>query len=139
MERRIMTLKLRNLRIVVASAPVLAVLLCSGDEKPSVQVASMDSVGPRPVEEQTRSGVVRDYLQAWQTMNSAFSENRPELLDAYFLGAAKERLGETIREQRNLGIETLYRDRSHKLQASFYSPEGLSIQLLDDVEYEMEV
>src|SRR5256885_16521402 len=118
---------LRNVRPLAAAVPILAVLLCLGDEKPAVQVAPMDSVGPRPVEEQTRSGVVRDYLQAWQTMNRALSANRTELLDGYFLGIAKERLADTIREQRSLGIKTTYHDRSHKVQAVFYSPEGLSI------------
>jgi hypothetical protein len=107
--------------------------------QPSVHVAPMDSVGPRPVEKQTQSSVVRDYLQAWQALGGAFSQNRADLLDGYFVGIAKEKLADTIREQRTLGIQTAYRDESHDLQVVFYSPEGLSIQLLDHVEYEVEV
>ena len=36
-------------------------------------------------------------------------------------------------------METSYRDLSHDLQVVFYSPEGLSIQVLDNVEYDVEV
>ncbi|MFY9559344.1 MAG: hypothetical protein WAQ52_03850 [Terriglobales bacterium] len=99
----------------------------------------MESVGPRSVEKQTQSSVVRDYLQAWQTLGSALSQNRTDLLDGYFVGIAKEKLADTIREQQSLGIQTTYRDQSHDLQVVFYSPEGLSIQLVDNVEYDVEV
>jgi hypothetical protein len=126
-------------RKLFAVWPILAALLLFGDPQPSVRVAPMDSVGPRSVEKQTQSSVVRDYLQAWQTLGSAMNQNRVELLDAYFVGIAKEKLTETIREQQQLGIQTTYRGQSHDLQVVFYSPEGLSIQLLDNVEYDVEV
>ena len=124
---------------LLAAVPVLAALLMSGAGQPALRVAPMDSVGPRPVEKQTQSSVVRDYLQAWQTLDSALGGNRADLLDGYFVGVAKEKLADTIREQQNLGIETSYRDQSHDLQVVFYSPEGMSIQLLDNVEYDVEV
>jgi hypothetical protein len=124
---------------LLAAVPVLAALLMSGAGQPAVRVAPMDSVGPRPVEKQTQSSVVRDYLQAWQTLDSALGGNRADLLDGYFVGVAKEKLADTIREQQNLGIESSYRDQSHDLQIVFYSPEGLSIQLLDNIEYDVEV
>lgn len=123
----------------LAAVPILAALLMSGAGQPAVRIAPMDSVGPRPVEKQTQSSVVRDYLQAWQTLGNALGENRADLLDGYFVGVAKEKLTDTIREQKDLGIETAYRDQSHDLQVVFYSPEGLSIQLLDSVEYDVEV
>ena len=134
-----MTLVPRTLRRLVAALPILAALLSSGATPPSVRVSPMESVGPRPVETQTQSSIVRDYLQAWQTMDGAFSQNRADLLDGYFVGIAKDKLSDTIREQKNLGIQTIYRDESHDLQVVFYSPEGLSIQLLDNVEYEVEL
>jgi hypothetical protein len=115
-----------------------ATLLCAADA-PEVHVAPLDSVGPRTMEPQTQSSLVRDYLQAWQTMASAFQQNRPEMLDGSFVGAAKDQLLNTIRQQQKLGIQTLYRDQSHDLRVLFYSPEGLSIQILDRVEFEMEV
>ncbi len=124
---------------LVVISPLLAAFLLFGDPKPSVRVAPMDSVGPRPVETQTQASVVRDYLKAWETLGSAMSQNRVDLLDGYFVGIAKEKLTDTIHEQRQLGIETTYRDQSHDLQVAFYSPEGLSIQLLDNVEYDVEV
>jgi len=62
-----------------------------------------------------------------------------DLLDAYFVGQAKEKLADTIREQRNLGIQTSYQPTSHNIKVVFYSPEGLSIQLLDEVEYDVDV
>ena len=128
-------------RTVPAAVPILALaaLLVAAPALPSVRVAPMDSVGPRPVEKQTQASVVRDYLQAWQTLDGAFRQNRADLLDGYFVGVAKEKLADTIREQLNLGIQTVYRDTSHDLQVVFYSPEGLSIQLLDNVDYEIEV
>jgi len=126
-------------KTLLAALPLLASLLLFGARQPAVRVAPMDSVGPRPIEKQTQSSVVRDYLLAWQTLGSALGENRADLLDGYFVGVAKEKLADTIREQKNLGIETTYRDQSHDLQVVFYSPEGLSIQLLDNVEYDVEV
>jgi hypothetical protein len=99
----------------------------------------MDSVGPRPIEKQTQSSLVRDYLEAWQTLGTALHQNRAALLDEYFVGLAKEKLADTIREQQKLGIQTIYRDESHDIQVVFYSPEGLSIQLLDNAEYGVEV
>jgi hypothetical protein len=123
----------------LATLPILAALWISGTAQPSVKVAPMDAVGPRPVEQQTQSSVVRDYLQAWQTLSGAMSQNRADLLDASFVGVAKDKLLDTIREQQKLGIQTSYRDLSHNLEVVFYSPEGLSLQLLDSVEYDVEV
>lgn len=110
-----------------------------GAAQPAVHVAAMDSVGPRPVEQQTRAAIVRDYLQAWQSMGRALERNRADLLDDSFVGLAKEKLSDTIRAQTAVNIQTTYTDRSHDLKVVFYSPEGLSIQLLDDAEYDVEV
>jgi len=106
---------------------------------PAVQVAPMENVGPRPVEEQTRRCVIRDYLQAWQGLGQALEQNEPDLLEPYFVGLAKDKLAATIREQGKIGIHVSYRDRSHNIRVVFYSPEGLSLQLLDDLEYDVEV
>ena len=87
---------------------ILAAVLLSASTEPTVRVAPMDSVGPRTMEPQTQSSVIRDYLLAWQTMDAALTQNRPDLLDAVFVGKAKEKLAETVREQKSLGIETSY-------------------------------
>jgi len=91
------------------------------------------------MERQTQESLARDYLRAWQTMISAFQQNQPEMLDGYFVGTAKEQLSNTIQHQQRLGIQTLYRDQSHDLRVLFYSPEGLSIQLIDRVQFEVEL
>ncbi len=134
-----MTITPRDPKTLLATLPILAAVLLCAASQPSVRVAPMDSVGPRPIEKQTQASLVRDYLKAWQTMGSALSQNRTDVLDGYFVGVAKEKLADTIREQQKLGVQTTYRDQSHDVQVVFYSPEGLSIQLLDNVEYDVEV
>ncbi len=117
---------------------MLAGLLLSGFAQPAVQVEA-DAVGPRALEEQTKTAVVRDYLQAWKSMSEALQQNRVDVLDTSYLGLAKEKLAEAVREQQELGIKTSYRDLSHHLKIVFYSPEGLSVQLVDTVEYDMQI
>lgn len=118
---------------------VLLTLMTSGFEQPAVHVAPTDSVGPRVLEKQTETAVIQDYLQAWQSLSRAMQENRSDLLDAVFVGVAKEKLADTIREQEKLGIQTSYRDQAHDLHIALYSPEGLSIQLVDTVEYDVQI
>jgi hypothetical protein len=110
-----------------------------GSGPPAVRVEPTDSVGPRLLEKQTETAVIRDYLRAWGSLSAAFEQNRADLLDQDFIGAAKEKLADTIREQVKLGIHTRYRDSAHDLQLVFYSPEGLSIQLVDRVEYDVQI
>lgn len=108
-------------------------------QQPTVRVEPTHLEGPRPLNEQTRTAVVRDYVEAWQSMRGALEQNRADLLDRDFVGTAKDKLADTIGEQVTTGISTRYVDQSHDLQIVFYSPEGLSIQLLDKVEYEVQV
>jgi hypothetical protein len=88
---------------------------------------------------ETETAVIRDYLEAWQSVSAALEQNRADLLDRDFVGAAKDKLTDTIQEQARLGLSTRYQDRSHDLQIVYYSPEGLSIQLIDNVEYDVEI
>jgi hypothetical protein len=126
-------------KLRLAVLVILLALLLLGAGQPSVKVAPMDTVGPRPVEQQTQASVIRDYLQAWQGLGNALAQNDPDLLDGYFVGQAKDKLAGTIREQQKTEIQTSYQDRSHNIKVVFYSPEGLSLQLTDDVEYRVEV
>jgi hypothetical protein len=114
-------------------------ILALGSDQPAVLVGPTNAVGPRPLEKQTETAVIRDYLQAWLSLSGAFEQNRADLLDSDFVGTAKEKLAGTIREQAKLGIHTRYRDRAHDLEVVFYSPEGLSIQLIDKVEYDVQI
>jgi hypothetical protein len=118
---------------------VLGTLFVWGLDQPSVRVAPTNSVGPRTLEKQTETAVIRDYLQAWHSLSGALDQNRADLLNRDFVGTAKEKLADTIREQAKLGIQTRYRDGKHDIQLVFYSPEGLSIQLVDTVEYDMQL
>jgi hypothetical protein len=118
---------------------LMAALLALGADQPAVRVAPTDSVGPRSLEKPTETAVIRNYLQAWRSLSDAFEQNRADLLDPDFTGVAKEKLAGTIREQAKLGIHTRYRDTVHDIQLVFYSPEGLSIQLLDTVEYDVQI
>src|SRR5579872_1430871 len=89
---------------------VLAALFVGASDQPKVHVEPTDSVGPRPLEKQTETAVVRDYLQAWRSMSAALEQNRADLLDPDFIGTGKEKLANTIRDQAKLGIHTRYRD-----------------------------
>jgi hypothetical protein len=118
--------------VFAATLPLIA-------QQPVVRVEPSNLQGPRVLNDQTKSGVIRDYLDAWQSMGAAFQQNRPDLLDRDFVGTAKEKLTDTIHNQVTMGISTRYLDQTHDLQIAFYSPEGLSIQLVDNVEYEIQV
>jgi hypothetical protein len=107
--------------------------------QPAVRVDTSQVQGPRQLEEQTKSAAIRGYLKAWQSMSDAFVQNRADILNADFVGAARDKLADTINEQTKLGFQTRYRDRAHHIQFVFYSPEGLSIELIDQVDYDVQV
>jgi hypothetical protein len=107
--------------------------------QPEVTVDTSQLKGPRPLEDQTKAAAIRDYLECWQVMGQAFQQDQPSLLDADFIGTARDKLGDTIDEQAKAGIQTRYQDRAHHIQFLFYSPEGLSIELIDDAEYDVQV
>jgi hypothetical protein len=117
---------------LAAAFPALA-------DQPSVQVQPPDLHGSRALEPQTQTAVIRDYLESWQSFSAAFEQNRASLLDADFLGVARDKLGAAIDDQTKLGIYTHYQDLSHNLQIVFYSPDGLSIELTDTVAYDEQI
>lgn len=120
------------------STALLAGTLFAGAQ-PTVRVEQAALSGPRVLQDQTRSAVIRDYLRSWQSFDAALDQNRPDLLNADFVGSAKEKLANTIKEQEALGVRTQYHDRSHDLRIVFYSPEGMSVELTDNVEYDVQV
>ena len=129
----------KTLKYLVTFLLVIATPLAFGADQPSVQVKPPDVHGPRPIADQTAEAAVRDYLESWQAMKSALDQNRASLLNRDFEGEAKDKLTAAISSQMKAGIHTKYEDRSHNIQIVFYSPEGLSIQLVDNVEYEQQV
>jgi hypothetical protein len=108
-------------------------------QEPTLQVERPELQGSRTLEPVTATAVVRDYLESWQTLRSALDENRAEQLEAHFIGDAHDKLAATIHDQVAAGVHTRYSDRSHDLRIVFYSPDGLSIQLIDDVVYDEQV
>ncbi len=110
----------------------------AADESPAHTVNAV-SVGPRILEEQTKAAIVRGYLDSWQTLRRSLDTNDPALLDAAFVGIARDKLAATIAEQQKLEVRTVYQDRNHAIHLVFYSPEGLSIQLTDDVDYDVQL
>ena len=129
----------RPSRKTLLTAVLGAALLAFGADQPAVRVAPSDSVGPRELEPQTRTAVVRDYLAAWHDLRRAMEQNNPELLDVHFLGVARQELSGTVTSQRKLQFQTRYQDRKHDIHVVLYSPEGLSVQLLDNVEYDVQL
>jgi len=105
----------------------------------AVHVEPMRLQTSRPLTDQSKAAVIRDYLHAWNGLQAALEQNRPELLDADFAGIARDRLADTVHQQGQLGIRTHYQDRSHDLQILFYSPDGMSIELTDKVEYDVQL
>jgi hypothetical protein len=96
------------------------------------------AAGPRQVEDTTEKAVARDYSRAWNSMITALSENRGDVLDADFVGVALDNLRERISQQQQSGLHTRYIDRGHKLEAIFYSTEGSAIQLRDTAQFEVQ-
>jgi hypothetical protein len=127
------------IRHLVMMSCALAMPMAGWADEPSVHIEAPQLQGSRPLEKQTETAVIRDYLQSWKSFRAALDQNQAALLDQDFAGTARDTLGETIESQAQLGIHTRYEDRSHDVQIVFYSPEGLSIQLIDNVEYDQQV
>lgn len=127
---------LKRILVVLTALATPAALLA---DQPAVRVEPATLHGPRPLEEQTATAVVRDYLESWESLRGALGQNRADLLDPDFVGIARDKLANAIQEQSALGMRTRYLDKSHDLRIVFYSPEGLSVQLVDNVEYDVQV
>ncbi len=104
-----------------------------------VRVEPVNLQGPRILQEQAKAAAVRDYLKSWQSLKDALQQNRVDLLNSDFVGVARDKLADTIQQQAALGIHTTYEDRAHDIQFVFYSPEGLSLELKDNVEYDLQI
>jgi len=137
--QRLSTWKLALIVSSLIVGSVFAAIFVFAADEPGVRIEPTNTVGPRPLEKQTETAVIRDYLKAWRSMGGALEQNRADLLDVDFVGTAKQKLAEAIQEQARLGIETRYRDTAHDLRLLFYSPEGMSLQLLDTVDYEVQI
>ncbi len=127
------------MRSLAFSCAIIAAASNLGAAQPTVLVQPPSVQGPRTLQEQTQAAVIRNYLQSWESFSAAFEHNNAALLDSDFVGTAREKFGRTIQEQSALGLRTKYQDHSHDIRIIFYSPEGLSIELTDDVEYDVQI
>ena len=127
------------LRSTLFACTVFLAASVSAAAQAAVRVEPATLQTPRPLPEQTGTAAIRDYLKSWQSLRAALEQNRSDLLDPSFVGTARDKLSETIQQQAALGIRTRYQDSSHDIQIVFYSPEGLSIELTDRVEYDVQV
>jgi len=120
--------------------PVLSIAVSAfGADQPTVRVEPTNLQGSRQLQEQTAKAVIQDYLDSWKTLSNALSQNRTDLLDRDFIGNAREKLATTIEGQSAAGVHSVYHDRSHEIKILFYSPEGLSIELADTVQYDVQL
>ena len=110
----------------------------AADALPQVQL-NADSIAPRPIEELTGRNITRDYAYAWQTLAQALDQNRPELLEGYFTGFAKNTFKQAVADQQKSGVRVRYIDHGHKVNAVFYSPNGDAMQLRDTAQLEIQV
>jgi len=117
----------------------LASMPPSGSGQATVRVEAETLQGPRPLQEQTGKAAIRDYLQSWQRFNGAFEQNRTDMLDPFFVGTARDKLAAAIQQQALAGISTRYVDRAHDIKIVFYSPDGLSIEMTDSVDYDVQL
>jgi len=107
--------------------------------EPAIRVKPTQTRGSRTVEKQTEASVIRDYLEAWKALDAALGNDRADQLETYFIGTAFTKFSGVVADQTKAGIHTHYVEHAHELQIIFYSPEGLSIQLTDDIEYEEQI
>ena len=124
---------------VWAGALWLIDLAASAAGQPPRVEFDAEKIQPRSIEDLTAKSVPRDYALAWQAMEQALEQNRSDLLDAYWIGFAKQDLASRIKTQIQSNVHVRYQDGGHKLQAIFYAPAGDAIELRDQVQGELEI
>jgi hypothetical protein len=123
--------------LTVFSSPLTQHVLAAASGA-KIQLTTTNA-GPREVEETTAQAIARDYAKAWQSMNAAREQNRPDLLANMFVGYAQDNLMQAIKAQRTANLRTRIVDHGHKLEAVFYSQEGSALQLRDTAQLTMQI
>jgi len=123
--------------VVSLALPLIAKVLAAGE---TVQVRlDASQIQPRPLEQLTGQAIVKTYSNAWKNMERALEENRPDLIDESFVGYAHDKLLSQVQEQKKRGLATRCVDHGHQVSATFYSPEGSAVQLLDTAQLEVQL
>jgi len=130
---------MKSLNSLILASAFGAAVAAFGADQASVRVEPSKLQGPRELQQQTAKAVIQDYLDSWVALNKAMSQNQPDLLEKGFIGAAQDTLAATIKQQQSNDIRTVYQDKSHDVKILFYSPDGLSIELTDAVQYDVQL
>ena len=128
------TIQTFSLTVVLA----LPLVLRGSDTSPRVSL-DVSKVTPRTVESLTERAITRDYKFAWTSLSHALEANTTTPLNGLFAGAANTWLRELVTSQRRNGVTSRYLNQSHKVEASFYAPEGDVIELHDTAEYDLKI
>jgi len=128
-----------NMRYLIA---VVVLSMCSlvfaADDSPRVSL-DVTKASPRTVESLTERAITRDYKFAWASLSVALEGNNASPLNGHFAGSADTWLRELVTSQRRNGVTSRYLNQSHKVEASFYAPEGDVIELHDTAEYDLQI
>jgi hypothetical protein len=128
---------------LVVTALTAFILLASlysfaADSAPQV-VLNTSKAGPRSVEAQTESVILRDYKFAWASLEQALESNSTAPVNGLFVGTAHAWLTSAVTNQRNSGLSSRYLNQNHKVEAVFYAPEGDLIELHDTANYDLQI
>src|SRR5215471_2503061 len=123
---------------IVALALSMSSLLFAADASPRVSL-DVTKAAPRTVETLTERAITRDYKFAWASLSLALEGNNSSPLNGLFAGSADTWLRELVASQRRNGVTSRYLNQSHKVEASFYAPEGDVIELHDTAEYDLQI
>jgi hypothetical protein len=138
-------MKLPRFAVLVAMLAAIAGWMLSHSttivaaENASKVQLNVSDAAPRQIEDATELAIARDYAKAWQAMEAARDQNRPDLLGAMFVGTAKDEIEQAIRDQQKSNVRVRYVDLGHKLRAVFYSQEGSAMQLRDTASVEIQL
>jgi len=110
----------------------------AADSAPRV-VLNTSKAGPRSMESQTESVILRDYTFAWTSLEQALESNSTAPISGLFAGTANTWLTNAVTGQRNSGLSSRYLNQNHKVEAVFYSPEGDMIELHDTADYDLQI
>jgi hypothetical protein len=108
------------------------------DSAPRV-VLNTSKAGPRAMESQTETVLLRDYKFAWANLEQALESNSTALINGLFVGTANAWLTNAVTTQRTSGIRSRYLNQNHKVEAVFYAPEGDLIELHDTADYDLQI
>ena len=130
---------LKALAFAVAAFAVLAPRYSAGADSAPRVVLNASKVGPRSMEDQTETVLLRDYKFAWANLEEALESNSTAPINGLFVGTANTWLTNAVTTQRSSGIRSRYLNQNHKVEAVFYAPEGDLIELHDTADYDLQI